>query len=167
MGRKHTLETRKKISKALTGRKLSLEHCQKLSDAHRGEKNPFWGRKHSLETRRKIGDALRGEKRPRGEKSSSWKGGRTYTRGYVKISRAGHPFADCNGYVMEHRLVVERALGRYLKPNELVHHINQIRDDNRLENLRLVNHHREAICPRCGWPMGNMQEYAGLCEEKE
>ena len=54
---------------------------------------------------------------------------------------------------MEHRLVIEKALGRYLRRNEFVHHINGIRDDNRLENLELVDRHRQQICPHCGWPM--------------
>lgn len=38
---------------------------------------------------------------------------------------------------MEHRLVIAESIGRPLLKGEVVHHINKIRDDNRLDNLRL------------------------------
>lgn len=71
---------------------------------------------------------------------SHWKGGVVkHAAGYLKELARGHPFADKNGYVMQHRLVMERHLGRILDPKERVHHKNGIRDDNRLENLELWN----------------------------
>lgn len=48
-----------------------------------------------------------------------------------------HPRARTNGYVFEHILVMESALGRHLRRDESVHHRNGVRDDNRLRNLEL------------------------------
>lgn len=57
-------------------------------------------------------------------------------RGYIHIYRPNHPFTDKNGYVYEHRLVMEAHLGRYLTPNEVVHH-KKSRSNNNIENLEL------------------------------
>lgn len=94
-----------------------------------------------------------------GENNSSWTGGRHYTvHGYVLINMSllserekdlfKPMFADGDcGRVREHRLVVARKLGRPLKTSEIVHHLNGIKDDNRLENLLLSDKakHRQVI----------------------
>lgn len=73
-----------------------------------------------------------------GEDHPNWKGGRKYhVAGYVLVKANTHPAADRWGYVLEHRLVMEAKVGRYLKPEEVVHHINEVKDDNRPENLQL------------------------------
>jgi predicted RNA-binding Zn-ribbon protein involved in translation (DUF1610 family) len=77
-----------------------------------------------------------------GERHGSWKGGRSVTgSGYVQVLiPRDDPFAEMrasNGYVLEHRLVMARALGRPLKPSETVHHINGDSADNRIGNLQL------------------------------
>lgn len=53
-GYNHLQETKKKISEAHKGKKMSEEHKKKLSEAHKGKNNPFYGKKHSKETREKI-----------------------------------------------------------------------------------------------------------------
>lgn len=73
-----------------------------------------------------------------GEKNPTWKGGRIKDfHGYVFIYCPDHPHANNKNYVREHRLVMEKDLGRFLLPSEVVHHFNGIVDDNRRENLML------------------------------
>ena len=73
-----------------------------------------------------------------GGHSHTWKGGRwKVNTGYWKIKKDGHPRADKNGYVLEHIVVMEEKIGRYLSPTEHVHHKNGKRDDNDPENLEL------------------------------
>lgn len=67
-----------------------------------------------------------------------WKGGRYKSHGYIYIYAPDHPDAMKQGYILEHRLVMEEKLGRRLLPSEQPHHINGIKDDNRPENLELA-----------------------------
>lgn len=61
-----------------------------------------------------------------------------HSSGYILVYLPDHPFATKRGYVMEHRLVMEKHIGRFLTSEEVVHHINNIRTDNRIENLQLI-----------------------------
>ena len=84
---------------------------------------------------------VNGHNRPfkKGSENIGWKGGSFIDKyGYRWIRKPEHPHNE-NGYVLEHRLVMEKYLGRYLQTKELVHHINHDRVDNRLDNLHLTN----------------------------
>lgn len=82
-----------------------------------------------------------------GPSSGRWKGGRKKNaQGYNLIKLPPeHPLysmVDKNGYVLEHRFVMAEKLGRPLRNDEIVHHRNRKKGDNRLENLQLlVEHH--------------------------
>lgn len=140
----YTIEEREKIRKKMKELWQNPEYRDRLVNAHKGKRC-------SKETREKmrIGAQL-------GEKNHRWKGGRMKIQGYILVYQPNHPYTTFGGkYVREHRLVMEKHLGRYLKPNEIVHHKNGIRDDNRIENLELLvrNHPsgHSIICPKCGY----------------
>ncbi len=75
----------------------------------------------------------------RGEGNPAWAGGtRRHAGGYIWIYIPSHPNADVRGCVLEHRLVMEVVAGRPLRREEVVHHVNRVRDDNCPANLRLL-----------------------------
>jgi len=77
---------------------------------------------------------------PKGSRSPGWKGGKVKNNhGYVKVSSNGHPRSDESGYVLEHILIAEKALGRFLVEPERVHHVNLIKSENTNSNL--------VVCP--------------------
>jgi HNH endonuclease len=98
---------------------------------------------------RKLGYVSR-EKVPRfsqkGTNNPNWKGGKSSNNGYIVVYCPEHHRAR-NSYVFEHILVMENHLGRKLNfygighsDNEVVHHINGDRTDNKIENLSVMRH---------------------------
>jgi len=82
----------------------------------------------------------------RKENNSQWNGGKNKTvQGYIKIKTINHPHRDSKGYVMEHILIAEKVLGKYLPINVIVHHINEDKTNNKNDNLVVCqddNYHR-------------------------
>lgn len=73
------------------------------------------------------------------EKSSNWKGGvKKTSKGYIQVLLPTHKRADKCGYVMEHILVYEKETGIEIPINCCIHHLNGIKDDNRIENLCMM-----------------------------
>jgi len=135
-GKHHTNESNLKNKIAHTGKKHSMETKQKMRINHSGSNNPWYGKKHTEQSKKAMGDTRKGKYK--GENSHSWKGGRHKqdTKGYMLVYMPNHPRGK-GSYVYEHRLVMEQHLGRYLESTEVVHHINQVKTDNRLPNLWL------------------------------
>lgn len=108
---------------------------KKWSEKRKGVPSPRKGVSLSEETKKKISEAQKGRIR-----NPSLYGGHRKRRsdGYIKVYVPDHPLATKDGYVMEHILVMEKAIGRYITRDEVVHHKNKKRDDNRIENLELM-----------------------------
>ena len=102
----------------------------------------YWAHKHGIIDENKSISVKRSLKKkfPKGrfgKNHPNWKGGKNYLNGYIRIYYPNHPNA-VNGYIFEHRLMMEKQLGRYLERNEVIHHLNGIKDDNRIENLQVI-----------------------------
>lgn len=100
----------------------------------------------------------------RGEKHHSWKGGRCKSQeGYIRVrifpDNSFFKMAQQCGYVTEHRLVMAQHLGRCLEDWEFVHHLNSIRDDNRIENLQLTSNRSHISNHIKGYRDGYRQGY--------
>jgi len=114
----------------IPARKASdYEITDKQREAGRRAAKIVKGRKRSPETRKKLSEIrkLHGI-------------GHTKTRcdGYKAIYYPDYPHSNKDGYVMEHVYIMEQHIGRLLKDDECVHHINFVKDDNRIDNLKLM-----------------------------
>jgi hypothetical protein len=123
-------------------RKLKTRNCKRCQSEFvtrdaifctRSCKSKFFAANGSMENMHKKVRLIQ-----HGKTSSNWKGGRIVKRNYVLIwsEEFGR---ESDKYILEHRLVMSHHLGRRLLPSEHVHHINENRQDNRIENLQILS----------------------------
>lgn len=129
-------------SKEICDRAIRCKKC-----ARQGKLHPMYGKKHTTKTREKMSKNhwnMSGKNHPMygirkfGKDNPFWKGGKCkFTLGYIGIRQK-------NGkYLYEHRLIMEKHIGRKLKRFEIIHHTNGVKTDNRIENLMLFNNQAE------------------------
>lgn len=87
-----------------------------------------------------------------------WQGSGSYER----VSRPGHPMADASGHVVLHRLIMAEKLGRSLRSDEHVHHINGDHKDNRPENLEVMTNVEHT---KRHWEAGDFENVIGPRKE--
>ena len=74
-----------------------------------------------------------------------WKGGKVLMQDYEFTKIPEHPYSSITGYVKTARLIMERKLKRYLDPEEVIHHIDGNRTNNKIKNLMLFENKSEHI----------------------
>lgn len=132
-GFRHSEESKRKIAEARKGQEMS-EHTKKLMRKV-AKKNPHAYKKGNVPW-------IRGKKLPQmaqariGQGNPNWRGGIKIEGGYVVIYSPLHPNHKQN-YVKRANLVMEGIIGRYLVGDEMVHHKNRNRQDDRPNNLQL------------------------------
>lgn len=103
-----------------------LRHWKKLGQSRIGRTN-------TPEHNRKSAEKRSGKLHPK------WKGGRLIdSNGYVDLLIKSWPSARKNGYIREHRYVMEKHIGRCLKSTEHIHHKDGNKKNNSIDNLEIL-----------------------------
>lgn len=104
-----------------------------------------------------------------GSLHKGWKGGRILVGGYWYLWTNTHPNRTKQNYIAEHRFFVEQKLGRYLRHDEVVHHINGNSQDNRLENLMVFGSNADHLRHELTGKVPNWTEegFARMCSPRK
>jgi len=142
--RKLEKEIGKKVEKMYL-KEMSGNKISKILNLDKNIIYKFLNEKKILTTRSessKISAKNRIEYDRRGNKNSNWRGGRCIRQGYKYLYLPNHPLAMRN-YYLEHRYIMENKIGRLLKRKEIVHHKDNNKLNNNIENLHLFKSHKE------------------------
>lgn len=130
----------------------SREMLERLGLPHQPAALTKWFLRNGIERVRKVGGVY-------GPKNHQWKGGKPrYAKGYKYVYAPNHPHRTSSNVMAEHRLVMEEHLGRYLEPEEVVHHRNGDTLDNRIENLGLFASNAEHLAVTLAGNVPNWSE---------
>ena len=143
-GWKHTEEWKQAQSQRLKNQYSTGERKSYFQD-----KTPWnKGRTYNLEEKKKISEATKKvmntpqmKEKISGENNCNWQGGRIEREGYIWVKIPKHPLANKNGYYQEHRLIVEEKIGRLLESTEVVHHLDENKTNNDIDNLMIFKSH--------------------------
>jgi hypothetical protein len=126
------------INCAMTARNLTEQNPSYHRDIS-GENNPMFGKGQYGEANGMFGRTR--------ENNPAWKGGRKIRKdGYILVAAPeNHPYAFDGLYILEHRLIMEKHIGRFLDPDEVVHHVDKNPQNNSIDNLILFNSQAEHI----------------------
>ena len=101
-----------------------------------------------------------------GADHTNWKGGKKWVGNYLYIYFPDHPYATKSKYVLKHRLIMEKKLGRYLDPKEVVHHIDGDSRNNDSDNLIVFGsngkHLKHELTGKC--PKWSQKGYENICK---
>ena len=127
----------REIGKILGVSKYSVSKNLKLNNIEVRPSGYQTGHSVSQEVRDKISKGNKGKLKPRPKMQGM--GSRFVdNNGYIRVYYPTHPHCDNGGNVREHVMLMEKKIGRLLEKDEVVHHINGNKQDNRIENLQLM-----------------------------
>lgn len=158
-----------KIGQTIKGKKIGYKH-NSYSDMYIWSACPDCGKERWVRLYRGEPTSIRCNScSNRGKNNPNWRGGKTkHEDGYIFVYlESVSPYSmmrNYKGYVFKHRLVMAQHLKRPLTKVEVVHHIDGIKDNNRIENLKLFKNDFEHLAHHRKLKRMENMRICGLCK---